>query len=85
MDLSLIQLVYLYQVFLILFLLSAEVPFNYDKYTHGKSDGFLCQCAFGELSELQFLDYDIQYIVNCIQSDSSLFLIIHFMHSLYES
>ena len=61
---------------LILSLSSTDVPFKNGKYIHGyglkdEDEGF--DPAFYSLSR------------SSIQSDSSLFLIIHFIHSLYKS
>ena len=50
----------------------SEVPFDNGKYTHGQKDEEYAP-AFDSLSR------------SSIQSDSSLFLIIHFIHSLYKS
>ena len=55
---------------LILSLSSKDVPFKNGKYTHGEDSTWP---AFNFLSR------------SSIQSDSSLFLIIHFIHSLYKS
>ena len=60
----------LYQVLFILSLSSTDVPFKNGKYTHGEDEKWP---AFASLSR------------SSIQSDSSLFLIIHFIHSLYKS
>ena len=65
------QLVLLYQVYLILFF-TLDVPFKNGKYTHGEGDRWDSP-AFASLSR------------SSIQSDSSFFLIIHFIHSLYKS
>ena len=71
-DHSMKQLVLLYQVYSHPFSLSStDVPFKNGKYTHGQKEGYAP--AFVSLSR------------SSIQSDSSLFLIIHFIHSLYKS
>ena len=67
---SIKQLVSLYQVYSNS-LSSTDVPFKNGKYTHGQKEGYYP--AFYSLSR------------SSIQSDSSLFLIIHFIHSLYKS
>ena len=69
---SMKQEVLLYQVYSnSLSLSSTDVPFKNGKYTHGQKEGL--PPAFASLSR------------SSIQSDSSLFLIIHFIHSLYKS
>ena len=68
------QLMLLYQVLFILSLSSTDVPFKNGKYTHGQPhEDEEYAPAFASLSR------------SSIQSDSSLFLIIHFIHSLYKS
>ena len=66
------QLVLLYQVYSHS-LSSTDVPFKNGKYTHGQPHLSWEYPAFNSLSR------------SSIQSDSSLFLIIHFIHSLYKS
>ena len=69
---SIIQLVSLSQVYSNS-LSSADVPFKNGKYTHGQPQYSWQSPAFYSLSR------------SSIHSDSSLFLIIHFIHSLYKS
>ena len=66
-----IQRVFLYQVLLIHSLSSTDVPFNNGTYTHG--DGLHWFSAFYYLRE------------SGIQSDSSISLLIPFIHSLFQS
>ena len=69
-----IQLVLLYQVYSnSLFLSSTDVPFKNGKFTHGQPHDRWEHPAFYSLRKSR------------IHSDSSLFLIIHFIHSLYKS
>ena len=70
MNHSMKQLVLLYQVYSHSFSLSStDVPFKNGKYIHGEHKDYP---AFASLSR------------SSIQSDSSLFLLIHFIHSLYK-
>ena len=69
---SIQQLVLLYQVYSNS-LSSTDVPFKNGKYTHGQPHASCQSPAFDSLSR------------SSIQSDSGLFLIIHFIHSLYKS
>ena len=64
------KITYSIKYILILSLSSTDVPFKNGKYTHGEGDR--CYPAFYYLR------------ASSIQSDSSLFLLIHFIHSLYK-
>ena len=73
---SIQQLVWLYQVYSNSFFLSStDVPFTNGQFTRGVytgSDCSICEPAFSSL------------LCSGITSDSGLFLLIHFIHSLYK-